>query len=256
MPVTFGHEFCGRVAQIPKGSKLKVGQAVMVDPRLYCSSCKRCQLLATNACYSWGFRGFHGGGGGLSESVVVKESMLYVLPESADLSVAALIEPLAVATHAVKVCGASDFTCKSVLILGGGPIGLTLIMVLRTFGARAIYVSEPILKRRMQNLELADAIFNPLEENVPEKCKERTGGDGVDFVFDCAGVERAMKDGFAALKYGGTYMNVAGWVQPVSTNNLLKYHIYITLHTNDTIVRNSFGACSDEGNHNQVNIVI
>jgi len=216
MPVIFGHEFCGRVAQVPTGSKLKIGQAVMIDPRLYCSSCNRCQAQATNACYSWGFRGFHGGGGGLSESVAVAESMLYVLPEYADLSVAALIEPLAVATHAVKVSGALDYSSKSVLVLGGGPIGLTLIMVLRTFGARAIYVSEPTEKRRKQNSELADAVFDPMEENVAERCKQKTGGEGVDFVFDCAGIERAMKDGFAALKYGGTYMNVAGWVSPVS----------------------------------------
>ena len=219
MPIIFGHEFCGIVKQVPEGSKLRVGQAVMVDPRLYCGSCKRCQLPATSACYQWGVRGFHGGGGGLSETVAIGESMLYVLPESVDLSVAALIEPLAIGTHAAKASGISDFSSCSVLILGGGPVGLTLTMVLRSYSTKAIYVSEPTERRRRQNIQLADAVFNPVEENMVDKCKEMTGGEGVDLVFDCAGVERAMKDGFAALKYRGTYINIAGWVGPVSCSH-------------------------------------
>jgi 2-desacetyl-2-hydroxyethyl bacteriochlorophyllide A dehydrogenase len=216
LPLTMGHEFCGRVSQVGANSKLKIGQAVMVDPRFYCSSCHRCDLKATNACYSWGFRGLQGGGGGLSEVVAADEDMCHVLDDNADLSVAALIEPLTVAEHAIKSCGVTDFASKSVLILGGGPIGLVTIMVLRTKGAKAIYVSEPTKKRQEQNLEVADAVLDPFKENIGSRCRELTGGVGVDVIFDCAGNEHAMKDGMDALKWGGLYMNVAGWVTPVS----------------------------------------
>jgi len=58
---------------------------------------------------------------------------------------------------------------------------------------------------------------------VAEKCSELTDGEGVDVVFDCASVERAMKDGFDALKFEGTYLNVAGWVTPVSPPSLCMF---------------------------------
>jgi (R,R)-butanediol dehydrogenase/meso-butanediol dehydrogenase/diacetyl reductase len=151
----------------------------------------------------------------LAEKIAVPASVCYPLPETIDLSLAALTEPLAVAVRAVKNSGFQDFSEKSVLILGGGPIGLAVNVVLRTKGARKVYFSEPTEKRRKYNGEVAEGMFDPTSENVGEKCREVTGGEGVDVLFDCAGVERAMKDGFDALRFGGVYVNVAGWVTPV-----------------------------------------
>jgi threonine dehydrogenase-like Zn-dependent dehydrogenase len=152
----------------------------------------------------------------LSETCAVDSSMCHVLPESIDLSVAALIEPLAVATHAVKNTGIKDFTSKSVLILGGGPVGLAVLVVLRTKGAKKIYVSEPTAKRQKQDKTVADAVIDPAKEKVGDRCREMTGGEGADVVFDCAGNEFGMKDGMDALKWTGYYINIAGWVKPVS----------------------------------------
>lgn len=187
----------------------------MVDPRLYCNSCDRCEVSATNVCHSWGFRGLSGGGGGLSETVAVDANMCYALPDTADLSVAALIEPLTVALHAIKTTGIADFANKSVLILGGGPVGLAVVVVLRTKGAKTVYVSEPTVKRQNQSREVADLVLDPRNEKVGDRCRELTGGLGVDVVFDCAGIEPAMRDGMDALRWKGVYMNVAGWVKPV-----------------------------------------
>jgi len=88
-----GHEFCGRVASAPEGSNLKAGQAVVVDPRLYCKSCSRCSATSTNVCRDWGFLGLSGSGGGLSGSVAVDPSMCHPLPDSVPLELAALVEP-------------------------------------------------------------------------------------------------------------------------------------------------------------------
>jgi threonine dehydrogenase-like Zn-dependent dehydrogenase len=214
-----GHEFCGRITQVPDGSEMKVGQPVMVDPRLYCKSCAQCQSAATHACRTWGFLGLSGGGGGgFSETVAVDPSMCYPLPESVPLKYAALIEPLAVGYHAVNCAGVkdSDFGKHSALVLGGGPVGIATIMVLRARGAGKIFVSEPTVKRKEHTVELADAVFNPLKENVGERCRELTGGEGVSIVFDCAGIQAGLNDGFDALRYGGVYVNVAGWEIPVS----------------------------------------
>lgn len=189
----------------------------MVDPRLYCNSCSRCGVSCTNGCARWGFLGLSGGGGGgLSEAVAVDAKMCYVLPDSVELSYAPLIEPLAVACHSVKTSGYSDFRDKTVLIIGGGPIGIAVIFILRNLGARAIYVSEPTLKRREQTKELADAVIDPVNEHVGDRCRELTGKGGVDVVFDCAGSQRGLDAGIDAAGWRGVYVNVAGWQQPVS----------------------------------------
>ncbi|CZR51687.1 related to threonine dehydrogenase and related Zn-dependent dehydrogenases [Phialocephala subalpina] len=216
LPLTMGHEFCGRVVKMSENSKLKKGDAVMVDPRFYCSTCFRCETGNSNACLKWGFRGLSGGGGGLSEFVAVPESFCHVLPESVDLASAALIEPLAVAYHAVRKTGISDpeWKEKNVLVLGGGPIGLFVVVVLKMKGVKSVFVSEPTEKRRGVCGELADLVMDPMKENVGEKCRELTDGRGVDVVFDCTGVAPALKDGMDAVRYGGLYMNVAGWITP------------------------------------------
>lgn len=218
LPVTMGHEFCGRISQTPSNpnSRFKKGQAVMIDPRYYCSTCFRCTTGNDNACINWGFVGLSGGGGGLSEFVAVSESFCHLLPDDADLSIAALIEPMAVAYHAVKRTGIEDFEKVSALVLGGGPIGMAVAVVLRSKGAKKIFVSEPTTKRQGHCRELVQVVLDPTKEKVGDRCRELTDGLGVDVVFDCAGIAPAMKDGMDAMKYGGLYLNVAGWMTPVS----------------------------------------
>ncbi|RDW79973.1 threonine dehydrogenase [Coleophoma cylindrospora] len=214
MPAIMGHEFCGTIHSAPENSSFKPGQAVMVDPRLHCRTCSRCTQGATHACTSWGFRGYHGKGGGLSEFIAVEERLVHLLPGVESLAVAALIEPLAVAVHAVKMSGISDFAGKAVLILGGGPIGIVTLTVLRMKGAAKIFLSEPTAKRRLQCEALADRVFDPFGEEIGDGCRSLTGGEGVDFVFDCAGSPPGMLDGMDALTWAGSYINVAGWVKP------------------------------------------
>ncbi|OCK77958.1 threonine dehydrogenase [Lepidopterella palustris CBS 459.81] len=216
LPITLGHEFCGRVVSAPADSHLKPGQAVMIDPRLYCKSCSRCSTKSTNACCSWGFHGLSGAGGGFSESIAVDPSMCYPLPDSVPLELAALIEPLAVAWRAVKLTNIDDFGNRPILVLGGGPVGIAVIFVLRAKGAKRVFVSEPTTRRAEQNAQLADVVFNPIKEDVGERCRELTGGEGVDFVFDCAGIPSGFENGMDALRYRGTYVNIAGYEKPMT----------------------------------------
>lgn len=202
---------------MPDGSPLKVGQAVMVDPRIYCKSCAQCESSDTNACRTWGFIGLHGdGGAGFSETVAVDPSMCYVLPDSVPLKFAALIEPLTVACHALNKSGVQDFSDHSVLIIGGGPIGIAMVFYLKARGVGKLIVSEPALERRRQVSELVETVLDPTKDNIADKCRTFTGSKGVSIVFDCAGVQRGLDSGMDALRYGGTYMNVAGWETPVS----------------------------------------
>ena len=143
--------------------------------------------------------------------------MCYPIPDSVPLDFVALIEPLVVVCHAVNSSGIQDFKDKSILIVGGGPIGFAMIILLRSKGAQKIYVSEPTLTRRKQTAEIADEVFDPLNVKVGDKCRTLTNGRGVDVAFDCAGSPPGMKDGMDALRHAGTYINVAGWESPVRT---------------------------------------
>jgi 2-desacetyl-2-hydroxyethyl bacteriochlorophyllide A dehydrogenase len=216
MPITFGHEFCGRVLEAPSNSKLKKGDAVMVDPRIYCSSCHLCDTGITNGCSQWGFRGLSGGGGGFSEAIAVNESMCYFLPNSVPLEYAALLEPLTVAQHALNVSGVKDYSQKKILILGGGPVGFAVCLALRAWGVGKIFVSEPTTKRKAQIEEASDAVFNPMQQNIGDECRALTDGKGVDMVFDCAGILPALEAGMDALCFNGIYVNVAGWESPMT----------------------------------------
>ncbi|KAF2744778.1 GroES-like protein [Sporormia fimetaria CBS 119925] len=215
LPVTMGHEFCGRIISAPEGSNLSPGQAVMVDPRVYCKNCNRCKASSTNVCHSWGFKGLSGTGGGFSEAVAIDAKLCYPLPDSVDLSLAALIEPLAVAWHAIEIGDVPNWENQSVLILGGGPVGIAHIYVLRAKGCKKIYVSEPTATRAAQNKKIADEVFNPINEDVAATCKDLTDGVGIDVVFDCAGVQKALDVGMDALRHRGIYMNVAAWETPI-----------------------------------------
>lgn len=212
-----GHEFCGRVSKVGANGKLKVGQPVMVDPRLFCANCYSCQVGDTNICAQWGFLGLQSyDGGGYSEYVAVNEDMCYVLPESIPLSEAALIEPLTVARHAARKSGVEVYQDKTILVLGGGPVGLALIFVLKASGVGKLIVSEPTARRQEQTAKFVDVVLNPLDVNVGNQCRDMTDGKGVDIVFDCAGIMPGLRDGMDALRRGGTYVNVAGWEQEVS----------------------------------------
>lgn len=219
LPVTLGHEFCGRVSSLSgdgisaDGSSLKVGQPVMVDPRLNCQSCFSCKAGGSNLCGKWGFIGLNGNGGGFSEAVAVRSDMCYPLPEDMPLDQAVLIEPLAVGRHAIVKSGVPMDKLKdhSILIIGGGPVGLSVAVNLSALGAKEVYVSEPAAQRQALIKPYVAKVFNPMEQRAADECRKVTDGKGVDLVFDCAGIPPGMRNGFNALRPMGTYVNVAGW---------------------------------------------
>ncbi|KAJ9611290.1 putative diacetyl reductase [(R)-acetoin forming] 2 [Cladophialophora chaetospira] len=215
-PITLGHEFCGRLKSVPEGSKLKVGQAVMVDPHCICRQCITCSSGNDQMCQKLAFLGGNNKlGGGLSEFVAVEEVHCLPLPDNVSLEYAAVIEPLVVCHHAAKAAGI-PLKGLNVLILGGGPVGSALISILRAHEVGKIFLSEPTETRREQNKESVDRIIDPRTEKVGNICRESTGGKGVDVVFDCAGVQVALEAGFDAIRHSGVFVNIAVWEKPVS----------------------------------------
>jgi 2-desacetyl-2-hydroxyethyl bacteriochlorophyllide A dehydrogenase len=175
-------------------------------------------------CYTGGFIGLSGGGGGLSDSVVVPAHAIHDLPAPIGLDVGALVEPLSVAWHAAS---AAPLTPSSaVLVLGGGPIGLALVQVLRARGVRKVLVSEiSSARQRFARAFGAHHVFNPLQYDAVALSRQLSGQDGgVDVVFDCAGVKASIATACAAVRARGCVVNVAIWEGEVGWNpNSLVY---------------------------------
>lgn len=136
--------------------------------------------------------------------------------ESALISTA-LVEPLAVAWHAVDA--AKPKGGEDVLVLGAGPIGLGVIQVLKARGANQIIVAE-VAKER-QNFAKhfgATQILDPRNDDVVAECKKLTGGRGVQIALDCAGVPASIKTACLATRAQGAIVNVAIWEKEVPFN--------------------------------------
>ena len=113
----------------------------MVEPYIVCNECGPGLSGQYNLCTKLGFIGLAGGGGGLSGKVVVDTRWVHPVGDI-PLDEAALIEPLAVAYHAV---GRSDVKAGDVAVVGGaGPIGLLTAAVLKGLGVTTIVtISAP-----------------------------------------------------------------------------------------------------------------
>ncbi|KAA8563785.1 hypothetical protein EYC84_011801 [Monilinia fructicola] len=108
----------------------QIGQRAVVQPIIADDTCAACKRGLENVCYSGGFVGLSGWGGGLSGAVSVPSKLVIPLPDHVPLEIGALVEPLAIGWHAVRQ---SPLTPTStILILGGGPVGIAIINVLKS----------------------------------------------------------------------------------------------------------------------------
>ncbi|KXT05989.1 hypothetical protein AC578_308 [Pseudocercospora eumusae] len=117
IPVTLGHELCGRVRNPPPTSPFLDGDPVMIDPRILCHACAACTSGCPAACYNLGYVGGSTGFGGFGEKVIIRETSLRKLPPEISLEDAAVIEPLAIVQHAVKVSGIRSWEEKEILVI-------------------------------------------------------------------------------------------------------------------------------------------
>lgn len=187
--MTLGHEFSGIVKEIGEGvTGFEVGQRCAVQPTIFCGHCSACTTHAENVCNTGGFVGLSGGGGGLSEAVSVAATHVFPLPDNISLEDGALVEPLSVAWHAASASPKLD-EHSVVVVMGGGPIGLAMILCLRAMGVKEIIVSEIAHQRQDFAKQFgADRVVNPLEEDLNKVVLSLSDNHGADVVFDCAGV--------------------------------------------------------------------
>lgn len=208
-PQILGHEFSGTIVELGAGVEgFAVGDRVAVWPVYYCGECAACRAGRVNACQNIGFHGITSNGGGMAEFTTVAASMLHKLPESVDLRMGALVEPMAVAWHAVTQGGVE--AGQSALIVGAGPIGIGVWFALRARGVEHVLVSEPSAERRRTIEKIgATHVIDPTSDDLVDRVMDATDGRGVDAAFDAAGVGAAVGSALESVTPGGRLVVVA-----------------------------------------------
>lgn len=188
MPQTIGHEMSGTIDAVGENvSEYSIGEKVVVRPlddRLVKPSDKGYNHI----CAELKFIGIDSPGS-MQQYWNVPAFVLHKLKPETDLKLAALIEPLSVAVHDVKMSGL--VSGETAVVLGGGPIGLLVALVAKNTGANVI-ISEVNETRIKKAAEFGLQAVNPTKTDIVELVREQTEGQLADVVFEVAGVQPAL----------------------------------------------------------------
>ncbi|MDG3010367.1 2,3-butanediol dehydrogenase [Rhodococcus sp. D2-41] len=214
-PQILGHEFSGTVSELGADvDGIAVGDRVVVQPNYHCDTCVRCRGGLEHLCEVAAFHGINAPGGGLAERTVVPAANVHVLPDSVTLEQAAVVEPLAVALHAVELSGIAPG--QTALIIGAGPIGIATALNLRAGGVDRILLSERSSERRKVAAALGFDAIDPESVDPVAAVRDSGAGAGADAVFECAGVAVAVHTALGAVRARGAVVLLATYKEPVA----------------------------------------
>lgn len=207
-PVTQGHEVSGMVEKIGSGvSGLSVGQKVTIQPQVVCGECYPCRHGKYNLCEELKVMGFQTTGVA-SHYFAVDAAKVTPLPEEMSFDEGAMIEPLAVAVHAVKRAG--DVKGAKIAVLGAGPIGILVAQTAKGMGAESVMITDVSDLRLKKAKECgADFCVNTKDKNFGEAMLEHFGPDKADVIYDCAGNNITMGQAIQYARKGSTIILVA-----------------------------------------------
>lgn len=228
-PLVPGHEFSGVVAEVGAGVKaVKVGDRVTGDPNDMCGECYFCKNGMQHFC-----KNNIGIGttvdGGFAEYVIMREKQAYKVSDELSFIEAAMAEPISCCLHGIDLCNikAGD----TVLVIGGGPIGMIMMQLAKNAGASKVIMSEPVEEKREQALKLgATKTIDPLHEDVEAVLAEYC--ENVNVVIECVGNVHTQADAVRFAGKGATimYFGLAAPEEsfPIRPDDIFKKELHIT----------------------------
>jgi 2-desacetyl-2-hydroxyethyl bacteriochlorophyllide A dehydrogenase len=214
LPVVPGHEAAGVVDAVGDGVEgFAPGDPVLLEPNLVDHQCFYCESGRYNLCQHLRVVGCQTSGA-LAEAFVAPAERFHRVPAGMSMAEAAMVEPLATATHAVRLGG--DLRGKAVAVLGAGSIGLLTMLAARAGGAKAIAVTDPLEAKRSIAIGLgADLAVDPSADDAITEIRERLP-HRPDVVFDCVSTQASTDQAIALALKGGTVVVEGVATGPVS----------------------------------------
>ena len=233
-PCTIGHEFSGDIAAVGSEvdtERLHIGDRVTVEPCIVCGKCEACRHGNYGYCENVTYT-YRIGHGAMADYVVVKEPYVYELPDYLTYQTGALMEPLSVATHAVRRAGIS--LGENVLIIGAGAIGMMVAAMCHRAGAGQVIIADfsedrlkvagevgadvtinsgrLYMKRDADGRQIVDD-----EDGLVQEVRRLTGGRGVDKAFEAVGFQSCFEQALHSLAHNGL-LTVIGIYEKQITN--------------------------------------
>lgn len=243
-PTIPGHEFSGVVKEIGKEADSRLlGKRVGVFPLIPCMECGRCRRQHYEMCSHYSYLGSRTDGG-FAEYAAVPQWNLAELPENVSFEQAAMLEPMAVAVHAMRGAFGSrrELTKQaSIAVCGFGAVGALLTMFLLEAGCRNVLAvcNKDFQKETASGLGIpAENILDSRGQDTASWIMERTGGYGADIFFDCVGRNEVLTAGIKAAAAGGLVQLVGN---PASDMALDK-NVYWNILRRQLILRGSWNS--------------
>ncbi len=208
-PLIQGHEFSGVLQQNTK--KFKKGTRVTAYPLLSCGECQPCQSGNEHVCNTLKLLGIDCDGG-FAEYVAVPEEKLFALPDNISDELGALIEPIAVAVHAIRETG--YVSGDNAIVIGAGTIGIATAITLRNFGSNDVVIAETDESRANLAKDLGFKVINPIVTDLHTFGQEYCSAGGFDWVYDCAGVQPIANVLLDLVKVRGHIVIIASYKKP------------------------------------------
>ena len=242
-PIIMGHEAAGVIAGLGGGvTGWAPGDPVTFDSTIYCGQCDYCREGRINLCDRRRVLGVscedYRQHGAFAEFVTVPQRILYRLPEGLPFEHAALVEPFAIALHAIR--RATPGLNDTVVVVGAGMIGLALVQALSHTGCGklvAIDVAADRLARASQSG--ATDTIDSSKENPAKRISELTRGRGADIAFEAVGVAPTVDLTLRCLRKGGSAVLVGNVAPTVEFPLQIAVTRELTLH----------GSCASRGDY-------
>jgi L-iditol 2-dehydrogenase len=201
-PLVLGHEYTGVIREVGRGvSKTLVGRTVGCEPSYGCGECPECATGRVSQCPKCVRVG------GFAERVVLPLRNVHALPRELDPVTAAMTEPTACC-----LAGLETFQMPrgaTVLVIGGGIMGLVTMALAKRRGAKRLILSDPIAERREMARRLGAAVvIDPSRENLRDKIMELTGGRGADVVCEAVGKPELVAEAITLTRPNGFFQLV------------------------------------------------
>lgn len=219
-PLIPGHEFSGVVVNTGSSADTSLtGRRVGVFPLIPCRNCPPCRQKQYEMCRNYSYLGSRRDGGFAEYAAVPKENLIF-LPNQVSFEAAAMLEPMAVAVHAMRriKVQAED----KVAICGAGTIGLLLFLFLREAGIRDVFVfgNKDFQKQTLLKLGLPEDFYCDIRTNNTDQwLMERTDGIGADVFFECVGRNETFVQALNQTAFAGRIMLIGN---PFGDMNLEK----------------------------------
>jgi L-iditol 2-dehydrogenase len=206
-PVVQGHEVSGIVAETGAAVKdFQPGQVVVFMPQVTCGVCYPCRHGMEHICDNLKVMGFQTSGAAQQYFPVPARQVLNV-PANVPLDQAAMIEPLAVAVHALSRAG--DVRRKKVVVLGAGAIGNLVAQSARALGAVNVLITD-IRQYKLEKARICgnDPAVNTSSADLGEAILKEFGPDKADVIFECVGAQATISQAIQFARKGSTIVVV------------------------------------------------